>query len=176
MVPTTKEIVMQLRALAELHPKDKVSDLASKLGLSPIFIINALDEAEQSEFFKRKRDKKGVITEELEVLKPIDWGKVEHSDFGSDYARVEDEIYIAIENANKAEQDLELGTIMAWCRGINPSAVEIGLKVMVANGQLSTYELSDPADKKSKYTFHTLPKNVGKEWGKKQFKAKKGKK
>lgn len=175
MMPTTREIVFQLRALAELHPKDTISDLANKLGLSPIFIINALEQGEKMHLFKRKRDKKGALTEELIVLEPTDWDKAyTDEEFGPDHQRVRNEIIIAVTNANMDEQDLELGTIMAWCRGVNPSAVETMLALLTNTGLLRSYELADPGDKKSKYTFYTLGANVNNEWGRKQFK--KGKK
>lgn len=177
MIPTTREIVWHLRAMSELYPKDTVSELASKLALSPIFIINALQEGEELEWIQRKRDKKGAVTEVLEVLHPTDWEMAYRDNaFGLDHVRVRDEITRAITNANKDEQDLELGTILAWCRGINPSAVEIVLTVLTKLGVLSTYELADPADKKSVYKFYTGSANLDKKWGSKQFKPKKGKK
>lgn len=171
MAPTTKQIVWQLRALAELHPKDTISELASKLALSPIFIINALDEGEKMEWLQRKRDKKGKLTEALDILLPTQWVVAyRDSEFGPDYKRVADEIDRAIVDANADEQDLEFGTIMAWCRGINPSAVEIALEMFTQLGRLRTYELADPKDKKSIYKFYSLNANADNQWGKKQFK------
>lgn len=173
MVPTTKQIVWQIAVMHELYPKDTISEIASKLALSPIFIINALDEGERMEFFKRKRDKKGGLTEVLETIAPVDWQSLEGDEFGPDYERVQTEIMVAVANANRDEQDLELGTIMAWCRGINPSAVEVALAFLYHKVMLGRYELADPADAKSKYTFYTLRDNGINQWGKKQFKKEK---
>jgi hypothetical protein len=176
MIPTTREIVWRIRAISELYPKDTVSEIAAKLGLSPIFIINALDEGEQLEWFQRKRDKKGAVTEVLEILLPINWGIADHDNtFGPDHRRIRDEIVCAITNANKEEQDIDLGTLMAWCRGINPSAVEIVLESLTKLNVLGAYDLADPKDVKSIYTFYSLKGNATNQWGTKQFKAKKAK-
>lgn len=173
MIPTMKEIVFQIAAMHELHPKDTVSELAGKLMLSPIFIINALDEGESMEMFQRQRDKKGGVTEVLDTLAPLDWENMLGDEFGQDIVRVQNEILRAIASANVEENDIEDGTLMAWCRGIKPSAIELAMHYLYKKNIIDHYDLADPADKKSVYTFHSLAVNVGNKWGSKQFKGKK---
>jgi hypothetical protein len=176
MMPTLKEIVWQIAILHEMHPKDTVSEIAGRLMLSPLYIINALDEGEKMELFQRQRDKKGEVTEVLDTVAPIDWKNLGSDVAGADIQRLQGEILRAISTANANENDIEDGMLQAWCRGIKPSAVEMALRFLFQGGIIDNYELADPADKKSVYTFHTLRPNNENQWGKKQFKAKKEKK
>ena len=55
-----------------------------------------------------------------------------------------------------------------------PGASATRLKMFAyTENELATYELSDPKDKESTYTFITLKGNEDKLWGKKQFDVKK---
>lgn len=177
MVPTTREIVWQMAVLREMYPKETISELASRLMLSPIFIINALDEAEKMELFRRTKNKKGELTEVLETMSPVDWESLEGPEFGEDIMRLQEEMVRAVASANSDENDVESGTLQAWCRGIRPSAIEIALEFLYHKVILGRYELADPGDEKSVYTFYSLRVNVANKWGAKQFKkAKKAKK
>lgn len=174
MIPTTKEIVWHIAALHEMYPKETISELANRLMMSPILIINALEEGESMEFFVRKRDKKGNLTEELETVSPIDWGNMAGNEFGSEIVRFQNEILRAIASANSEKNDIEDGTLQAWCRGVKPCAIELALRYLQEQNIISNYQMADPSDKKSVYTFHTLKVNESEKWGSKQFK--KGKK
>lgn len=173
MIPNRKEIVWQIAIMHELYPKAKISELAAKLMLSPIFIINALDLGEQMEMFQRKRDKKGKVTEVLEMLLVIDWDAVNGEEFGKDNVRIQNEILRAIGSVNATENDIEDGMLQSWCRGLKPCEIEMALTLLEKQNIITSYELADPKDKKSVYKFYTLAVNIGKVWGTKQFKAKK---
>jgi hypothetical protein len=176
MLPTTTNIVWQLAAMHDLYPKETISELAARLMFSPIFIINALDLAEQMELLQRKKDKKGGLTEILEAVVPFKWENLEGNEFGTDNKRVQDEILRAVASANVDENDVEDGTLQAWCRGLKPCEIELAITFLTRQNILADYELADPGDKKSVYTFHSLATNVSNQWGIKQFKAKKAKK
>ena len=176
MMPTIKEIVWQIAILHEMYPKETVSELAGRLLLSPLYVINALDEGEKMELFQRQRDEKGVVTEVIDTIAPIDWKTIDTAVAGTDIQRLQAEILRVISSANADENDVEDGTLQAWCRGIKPSAVEMALRFLFNGGIIDRYELADPSDKKSVYTFHSLRPNAENQWGKKQFKAKKAKK
>lgn len=176
MLPTTRNIVWQLAAMHELHPKDTISELAGKLMFSPIFIINALDMAEQMELLQRKRNKKGGLTEILEEVVPFNWEKLTGSEFGTDNKRVQDEVLRAIAIANADENDVEDGTLQAWCRGLKPCEIELAITFLTRQNIIANYELADPGDKKSVYKFYSLAVNAENKWGSKQFKPKKAKK
>ena len=172
MVPTRKEIAMQIAAAHELYPKETISELAGRLMLSPIFIINALDEGESMELFVRKKNKKGELTDKIELTSNITWDQLEGSEFGPENVRLQNEIIWAIASANTEQNDIEAGSLMAWCRGIKPLEIEVALKYLHEQNVLASYMMADPKDKKSVYTFYSLGVNVSNKWGQKQFKAK----
>lgn len=164
MIPTTREIAMQIALMHERYPKDSISKLAERLMYSPVFVINALDEGERIGLFVRRR-KADKLTG-----KDLDYSTMTGSEFGEENKRIQNEIRRTIASANADEMDVESGTLDLWTRGIRPSEVEIALHLLEKTGEISTYTLTDPKDKKSKYTFYTLSINAGKEWGLKQFK------
>lgn len=170
MMPKTEEIAIQIAIMHEKYPKDTVSQLATKLMLSPLFIINALDEGERRKLFKRGKDKKGELTDKLVDLSPIPYGDFMGSEIGQENMRLQNEILRVITSANEDENDVEAGTLNVWCRGVKPTEVELALHMLEKMGLMASYELADPKDKKSKYTFYTLWLNDGCKWGTKQFK------
>lgn len=176
MLPTTKNIVWQLAAMHDLYPKETISELARKLMFSPIFIINALDMAEQMELLQRKKDKKGGLTEILETVIPFKWENLEGNEFGTDNKRVQDEVLRAIISANADENDVEDGTLQAWCRGLKPCEIELAITFLTRQNIIADYNMAEPSDPKSVYKFYTLTANFDNKWGSKQFKAKKAKK
>jgi hypothetical protein len=107
---------------------------------------------------------------------PFNWERLDGSEFGSDNKRVQDEILRAIVSANADENDVEDGTLQAWCRGLKPCEIELAVEFLTRQNILANYELADPGDKKSVYKFHSLAANAGNQWGSKQFKPKKAKK
>jgi hypothetical protein len=141
---------------------------------SPIFIINALEDGERMELFTRKKNKKGELTDTIETIVPITYGSLSRETFGQDNVRVQEELVKAVASANADQNDIEEGTLMAWCRGLKPCEIEIALHYLVKENLFATYELADPGDKKSVYKFYTLAVNKDHQWGTKQFK--KGKK
>lgn len=165
MIPTLREIAMQIAVMHELHPKETISELADRLMYSPIFIINALDEGDKMELFTRVKN-----TDTLVATSPIDYSTVMGMEFGTENVRIQNEILRVIGSANNDKMDVEDGTLHLWLRGIRPSEVEIALHILQKMDFVTKYELSNPADKKTKYSFYTLRINEGKKWGAKQFK------
>jgi hypothetical protein len=172
MLPTLREIAYQVAIMHELHPKETISEIATRLMYSPLFIINALDEGEKMELFSRVKGEDTLIANA-----PVDYQSMLGLDFGQENVRLQNEILRVIASANADKNDVEEGTLMNWCRGIKPADIEIALHVLKQVEFIVSYELTDPKDKKSKYTFYSLRINEGNMWGTKQFKtAKKEKK
>ena len=73
----------------------------------------------------------------------------------------------------KKIMDIVSGTLQAWCRGLKSSEIEMAINFLVKQNIIASYDLPDPKDKKSKYTFYTLAINKDSLWGTKQFKTKK---
>lgn len=166
MLPNTQELANQLSVLAELHPEMTVSELAAALAISPIFVVNALAVGVREKMFEHDQPEDMIkITSPMEFGKSIDI-------FGPEIDRIAEEILVTIENLNVKEEDIEEGKLISWCRGIRPSAVEIALFALERTGYIAKYDLKDPKDEKSVYTFYTLPDNADNFWGLKQFKEK----
>lgn len=166
MLPTSKEIAMQIALMHEKYPKDTVNQLAERLMYSPLFVINALEEGERLGLFTRTKK-----NDKIKAEQPLNYSMLVGSEFGSENARIQDEILSVISSANLDQMDVESGTLDLWTRGIRPSEVEIAIHLLEKGGSISSYTMEDPKDKKSEYTFYTLRVNEGKEWGLKQFKS-----
>lgn len=166
MVPTTQEIARQLALMAELDVNKTISEMAFELGLSPLFVINALVEGEGMGLFKRSEDNDKLIPSNT-----LDYA--DGTVFGADLTRIQDEMLRAITDANRREEDIETGLFYhAWLKGVRESAITMAIHILKQIGFVTSYKLADPSDPKSEYEFLTLPINVGKDWGAKQFKPK----
>lgn len=165
MIPTLREIAIQIAIMHELHPEDTISELAARLMYSPIFVINALDEGERMELFSRVKDEDKIISSS-----PVDYSTMMGMELGTENTRIQNEIIRVIGAANSDKMDVEEGTLQLWLRGIRPSEVEIALHVLQQIGFISKYELKNPKDEETKYNFYTLRVNDGQKWGLKQFK------
>jgi hypothetical protein len=172
MMPHTDEIARQVAVMHDKYPKETTSQIAARLMLSPLFIINALDEGERLGLFKRGKDKKGALTDKLVEAAPIDYKNLTGGELGLENARLQQEILRVITSANADEMDIEAGTLDVWCRGIKPTEVELALYMLEKVEIITSYEIADPKDKKSKYKFYTLWINAKHQWGIKQFKKK----
>lgn len=159
MMPTTDQILKQLMRASQLHPDFTVSEIAEHLGFPPLFIINALALGEESDALQRILEDDKIIV-------------AEHAgfDYGDDITRLREEIMQLIQAQNAKETDVETGLVARWLTGVRPLSVELALDAIVKDGQLASYDLADPKDKKSVYTFLTMPENLEHKWGVKQFK------
>lgn len=139
---------------------NNVSKLASELGYKPILIMNALYKGELFKKFKYD-SKKDIITisEDLEVE------KLAVTESLSDLrAQVEE----FIGNMNALEKDMTVDELRMFI----PGTPELHVRMSIYTSEkLVTYDLKDPKDKKSVYTFVTLKENADKQYGKKQFKS-----
>ena len=171
MIPTQQELARQIAVMVELYPGKTTSEIAGELGYSPLFIINAINEAERMELLKNDRE-----NDKLSLVAPVDYEENGGEVFGSENLRLQDEIIRAVSDANAQEQDIELETMKYWCAGIRPSAFEIALHVLKQLGFIVTYKLADPYDPKSVYEFLTLANHKDERWGSKQFKKPESKK
>ena len=165
MLPTTRELAMQMAVWHELHPDHTVSEMASHLGYSPIFIINAMHEGEGMELFTNDKENDALV-----AVIPVNYESSMGLDFGADITRIQNEILRAVAYENARENDIEIGRLIAWHIGVKPSAFEIAVHILKRIGFIVQYQLTDNTDEESTYEFLTLALNSGKDWGAKQFK------
>lgn len=70
----------------------------------------------------------------------------------------------------KTERDLDEETLTYWLVGYLASDVLVALHHLLETKVLGKYELTDPKDLKSTYTFYSLHENSEQMWGRKFFK------
>lgn len=168
MLAERNELALQIAVLAKIHPKFTVSELAAALGWAPLFIVNALEEGRAMELFEVNREKDTLTVIPSHPLN----GEQTLSPMGVELARLTDEILYKVASANKEEQDVSLEQLQwSWLKGLPLAHVELAIEVLVHNKLVEGYQLSDPYDKESVYTFYTLAGgNKDNQWGSKQFK------
>ena len=161
MIPSVRQILDQMVKAHKLHPDWTISRIASELGYSPLFIIEALHLGEAHGDFKRD--------EENDTLVDVKWlDRVSSSE-------QLDHIYESVRNVvyyfNEKEMDIEEGLMWQWLNGIRPLMIEFTIDDLVMGNKIAKYDLTDPKDAENVYTFLTLPENKDKQWGTKQFKV-----
>ena len=161
MIPSANQILDQIVKAHKLHSDWTISRIASELGYSPLFIIEALHLGEAHGDFKRDEEKDMLVD-------------VQGLDRVSSSAQL-DHIYESVRNVvsyfNEKEMDIEEGLMWQWLNGIRPLMIEFTIDDLVMTDKIVKYNLTDPEDLKNVYTFLTLPENKDKKWGRKQFKV-----
>lgn len=144
--------------------------IAEALGMSPLMTINALNRGEKLGLFTIKRKKDGMDSIQF-TDEQYDSIVLDPSNFGEDFLDFCEAIIEAVQNANSHENDMSRDQLMLWS-GASPFLFTVAAHVLVESGTLAEYSITDSKDKKTSYSFLSLPENASKKWGKKQFKAK----
>jgi hypothetical protein len=164
MLPKIHEVAAELAQLHAVYPKASVSTLASNLGYQPLLIMNGLAYGNEIGLFhyKQKKDKiiKGKNPWQYEV---------------SSYIRqLAYNVRVVVVRENNREMDVSLDMLeQSWLTTTLPAHLKLAIRILEYSGEFITYELSDPDDLASLYTFITLKQNIDRNWGLKQFKQKK---
>lgn len=80
-------------------------------------------------------------------------------------------IVYAFNKLAETESDLEEQYLGHWTMGYSTHDYLVTIKQLLSDHVLGTYELTDPEDLKSTYTYYSLFENVEQMWGKKNFKV-----
>jgi hypothetical protein len=164
MLPKIHEVAAELAQVHALHPKASVSELASSLGYQPLLIMNGLAYGNDMGLFhyKQKEDKitKGKNPWRYQVSGNI--------------RRLAYNVQALVTRENNREMDVSLDVLeQSWLPATSSTHLRLAVRILEYSGEFITYELSDPDDLASLYTFITLKQNIDKNWGVKQFKQKK---
>lgn len=156
------KIVNEIIIASVIMKTNNLSAIAEQLGYQPILILNAL--------FQGERDGKLLYIKKRDLIKIHEDVEVEKLAITEDLIASRDQIELFIANENGIEVDLAFEEL----RGFIPMLPELHLKIaLYTSDKLAHYEIADPKDKESVYTFYTLKENADKYWGQKQFDAKK---
>lgn len=167
----SEQVANILAMYSYYHPKASVDDIALDFKIPVALIVNGLYYGEHNGLFIAKKE--GPQFKEIIVQAIPD----DNADFGKDLERVKTMIVETITNINSDEEDITDDNLFIWL-GVPLVVARVALQLLVANGTLVKYRITDPKDAKSKYYFYTLAENKDNFYGSKQFKRrpKKGKK
>lgn len=159
------KIANEMMIASRILQTNNVSNIASEIGYRPMLVISACYFGHESGKFVWDR-KKDIITisEDIEVesLQPTE-GLLE----------LQEQIELFVGYLNQDEKDISHEELQLFLANSTP---ELHIKMAVfTSKKLASYELIDPKDKKSQYTFITMRENSDKLWGQKQFDPKKSK-
>lgn len=159
------QIANELLIASRIMHTNVVSTIASEIGYRPMLIITALYKGtEDGKFAYHKKSDTITQGEDIDVDNLLVTEAMREL-----IDMIEQFIYF---QNTKEETDMTTDELMMLIGGVP----DLHLKMAVhLSKKLSTYEIADPKDKKSVYTFITLTENVDKKWGTKQFNAKKAK-
>lgn len=158
--------------LAKQYPDRTIRELSGQLTIS-VFEANAAIWRARELGYLYVDGKTGFYKVEKE---PAAW------EFGSEVNELMDTIIYVFKKLAEDENDLEDTDLGRWLVGHLPHNQAIAVKKLIEDEVLATYELTDveqPSKKglkrgkkprESTYTFYCLKENLGKEWGRKQFK------
>ena len=146
------------------HPKETIDEIALDFKLPAALIINALYWGERNGLFTAK--KQGTQFKEITVTAMLD----DNVDFGKDFERVKSNILETITNLNSDGSDITDDNLFIWL-GVPFIIAKVALRLLVNEGKLVKYKITDPKDRKSVYLFYTLAENKDKFYGTKQFKV-----
>lgn len=158
------QIASELIIASLILHTNNVSAIAGEIGYKPILIINALYRGNETGKFVYNK-KKDTITISADV-EPSQLAVSEGM------AELVEQLEILIAYLNGDEKDMSVEELQMLLGG----TPELHIKVAIYASQLLTsYELTDPKDKESTYTFVTLKTNEDKKFGTQQFTVKKTK-
>jgi len=165
-MPDVEIVARQIALVKQLHPDWKIAQIAHYIYLPQLIIINALYKGVEMELFEWVREKDQI------KLASTDW--YAGGSLGNDIDYLADTILSLITHNNAREQDIALDQLAHWATGINPMGQELAVFKLGTTKKITSYKIADKDDQASVYEFITLPANLDKRWGSKQFK--KGKK
>lgn len=159
-----EKIVNEIIIASRIMKTNSVSAIAGEIGYQPILILNAL--------FAGERSGKWVYVKKKDIIKISEDVEVDQLVVTDALIESRETVEEFITNENGIEVDLTIDEL----RGFIPMLPELHLKIAIETSKLlTTYELADPKDKDSVYTFVTLKENAFNKWGEKQFDQSKSK-
>lgn len=154
------QIANEVIIASQLLHTNNVSRIAEQIGYRPMLIITALYKAgDDGKFTYNKKTDTISIAEDVEV------GSLNCTEAITELSGlIEDFTYYL----NREEKDMSIEELEMMIGGVPRLHIEMAIFI---SKNLTSYELTDPKDKKSTYTFVTLQENADKKFGTKQFDA-----
>jgi len=158
------EIANELIVTSKILGTNNVSEIGRQIGYRPVMIINALYRGSESGKFVWNK-KKDII----KIAEDVEVNSLSVSEGMSDLL---EQIEVLTGYLNTEEKDMSYDELEMLFAGVP----QLHLKIAVwSSKKLTTYDIAQPGDKDSVYTFVTMKENAEKQFGQKQFNAKKSK-
>ena|ERR1019366_4802673 len=146
--------------LAAKYPKHKLSEIMALMQLPGIDLQAAVYRCVDLGWLKAPDKDAPAVLSHLPELS-----------FGEEVHELKDRISYVLKKLGDKEQDAGEELVAGWCGGYPSHDVIIALSELMREKVIDTYLIKDPDD--ATYTFYALTENIGKDWGKKQFKSQK---
>jgi hypothetical protein len=160
MAVTITENAYKLVYIASKYPKHNLSQILALMQLPGIDINCAVWRAVDMGWLKTP-DKDNPV--EVLTMPDLVWGEEIHT--------LIERIKFAFKKLAVTEQDPGEIMLGEWCGGYPSHDVLIAMQVLIGSGVIDSYTIT--SDKDGTYTFYTLHENLGKDWGRSQFKNQK---
>lgn len=148
--------------LVEQYPEHTITQLMAMLQMPAVDINCAFWAAEELGFISEPVKETG----EVKLLEtPKEWK------FGDVQEELQAMIIYSFNKLAHKEEDLEETYLQNWLNGYSTHDVFVALKTLLNKRILGEYQLTDPNDLESTYTFYSLFPNTEQLWGRKQFKV-----
>lgn len=155
------ELANELMIASQIMHTNNVTAIANEIGYKPILIFNALYRgAETGKFVYNKKTDTITISEDVEI---------ESLAVSEGITELIEQIEMLTTYLNAEEKDMSIEEMQMLLGGT--PALHVRMAALTSK-KLATYQIRDPKDKKSSYTYITLVENLAKEYGHKQFNVK----
>lgn len=155
------KLVKQFPEIVERFPDNRLQQILAMLALPSIDINAAIWYSADLGLTTTPNKDTGQVEF---IVSPDQWI------LGDNIDTLSDTIVYAFTKLGERETDLEEHMVQDWLTGYAVHDSFIALNLLLSKRILATYELTDPEDLKSTYTFYTLAENSEQMWGRKSFK------
>jgi len=182
-----RQNALKVAFIAQTYPEKNIIEISQVFQTSPIEFNAAAWAAQDLGYFTVAPDnsiKLGDI--------PKNWGELyeldELDEFGELVEHLMVELPYVLKKLNAEEADIEEEYLGNWAAGFPAQDVIIATKLLLAQKKIASYEVKNETHVKPNreqrragveektivdtYVFYTLPENIDKRWGEKQFEDK----
>lgn len=155
------ELTKRFPELVENFPDNQLQQILSVFTMPSIDVNAAIWKAAELELTTLPDKDSGQVSF---IKTPETWV------LGDNVDTLANTLSYAFNQLGERESDLEEQMVNDWLMGYIGHDAFIALNLLLDNHVLATYELTDPKDLKSTYTFYTSYENSEQMWGRKMFK------
>lgn len=159
------QLANELIITSHLLGTNNIDLIGQEIGYRPLLITNGLYRGQEAGKFVWDKKKNIIVISEDVAVEELDVTE------GIRELAEQIEIFITYLN-NDTQTDMTLEEMMMFLGGTPTLHIRMAAFV---SPKLTTYDIADPKDKESVYTFVTLKENAEQEFGRKQFDASKAK-